>query len=193
MSPAIRVLPTWLAWIWSIDSFCGRCSAVWEGWNMGWEAVYPSLVEETKGTWQNKPQGPQKSADAHTQFCKKYQRTLGGWYSLVCDPADLHHQYKLITLHQHDTTPSPNTSGHGLASNGLNFTFYKLCSHTEAKENSSQQSRGLCIKGCTGEFKRQWITTDGGVHITLECSKAKSKFSYCLQDPQENHWQHWVR
>lgn len=90
------------AWIWSIDSFCGRCSAVWEGWYMGWEAVYPSLVEETKGTWQNKPQSPQKSADAHTQFCKKYQRPLDGWYSLVCEPADLHNQYKLVTSnHQH--------------------------------------------------------------------------------------------
>lgn len=162
MPPAIKSsshpCETWLAWIWSIDSFCGRCSAVWEGWYMGWEAVYPSLVEETKGTWQNKPQSPQKSADAHTQFCKKYQRTLE-WMvlsSLVCQ-----HIFKSVQINYFLTTniltPHSSKFKHKWTRAGFQwpeFIFYKLCFHTENPGKSpASKAENLALKAVLGSLR----------------------------------------
>lgn len=131
---------TWLAWIWSIDSFCGRCSAVWEGWYMGWEAVYPSLVEETKGTWQNKPQSPQKSADAHTQFCNKYQRTLE-WmvlFSLWASRSSNH--YKLCFNHQHSNMTQLQAQTQVDKAWILHFTSSALTERAQGKVQPAEQS-----------------------------------------------------
>lgn len=128
---------TWLAWIWSIDSFCGRCSAVWEGWYMGWEAVYPSLVEETKGTWQNKPQSPQKSADAHTQFCNKYQRTLEWMVLFSLWASRSSNQYKLIVLTTNILTWHRSKLKHKWTRPEF-YILQALLSQREPREKSSQ-------------------------------------------------------
>lgn len=50
---------------------------------MGWEAVYPSLVEETKGTWQNKPQMPPSQLILTQSFIKNITELWNEWFSLV--------------------------------------------------------------------------------------------------------------
>lgn len=151
---------------------------------MGWEAVNPSLVEETKGTWQNKPQSPQKSADAHTQFCKKYQRALEWmvlsslWASRSSQPVEINYFLTTNVLTWHSSKLKHKWSRAGFQWFEF-YTLQALLPHREPRENPSQQSRGLCIKSCTGELRRKWVTTDGDLHVTLECPKAKSKFSYC--------------
>lgn len=72
-------------------------------------------------------------------------------------------------------------------------TFYSLCSPTQSPVKSlANKAQDFAFKAI-GVWKRQLIMTDGCVHITLlNIQKERGKFSYCLLDPQGNHWQHLV-